>query len=190
MAIMVRLTLFQILGLLGGAFVLSAVAAADPPKQIRLAYSKDSGMHVSWNTVVKLEQPTVYYGTSPHHLRKKASSRTSVTYKTSTTYNNHVQLSGLKADTEYFYKPEGADEVFSFKTSRAAGNATPFTVAVVVDLGVMGADGLTTRVGNGAANPLKPGQHNTIQSLEESLPAFDFLWHRKNPLKFLVKGQN
>jgi acid phosphatase type 7 len=54
-------------------------------------------------------------------------------------------------------------------TARAAGDETPFTVVIVVDLGLTGADGLSTCVGpyGGAANPLGPHDLNTIQSLLE-----------------------
>ena len=46
----------------------------------------------------------------------------------------------------------------TFTTAREAGDEAPFTVAVVIDLGLMGADGLSTKVGpyGGAANPSWP----------------------------------
>jgi acid phosphatase type 7 len=36
---------------------------------------------------------------------------------------------------------------------------------------------LTTYVGVGAANPLKPGEVNTIQALANAKSSYDFLWH-------------
>lgn len=71
--------------------------------QHRLAYAGDTGMHVSWNTYSQLSKPTVRYGTSPHNLNMEASSNISVTYQTSTTYNNHVKITGLEPDTLYYY---------------------------------------------------------------------------------------
>lgn len=60
-------------------------------------------------------------------------------------------------------------------TAHAAGDETPFTFAVVVDVvdpGLMGADGLSMAVGphggaSAAANPPSPGELSTIPSLLE-----------------------
>jgi hypothetical protein len=152
------------------------------PMQTRIAYAGTSGMRVSWNTYDKIEFPTVFYGESPDLLIWPAISNESTTYETSTTWNNHVKLTGLRPNTKYYYRILGCDEStepYSFVTSRSAGDLTPFQVAVVVDLGTMGQLGLSTSVGKGAANPLAPGERNTIQALEAASPNFDFLWHRK-----------
>jgi hypothetical protein len=147
--------------------------------QLRLAYAGDTGMVVSWNTFSQLSRPTVRYGLSPHDLRETAWSTVSVTYPTSTTYNNHVQLKDLKPDTLYYYQPEFSNSTtpYTFRTSRPAGDGTPYSIAVVVDLGTMGPDGLTTHVGKGAANPLRVNEINTIQSLSQFKSGYDFLWH-------------
>lgn len=151
------------------------------PMQIHLAYAGPNGMHVSWNTYSQLSNPTVVYGLVPWFLNQRASSNVSVTYNTSTTYNNHVKLEGLLPDTQYFYQPQHSNvsTPFTFRTSRLAGDPRPFNVALAVDLGTMGADGLTTYVGKGASNPLAPGERNTIQALQDTDSQFDFLWHRK-----------
>lgn len=147
--------------------------------QLRLAYAGDTGMVVSWNTFSQLSRPTVRYGLSLHDLRETAWSTVSVTYPTSTTYNNHVQLKDLKPDTLYYYQPEFSNSTtpYTFRTSRPAGDDTPYSIAVVVDLGTMGPDGLTTHVGKGAANPLRVNEINTIQSLSQFKSGYDFLWH-------------
>ncbi|KAK4540463.1 hypothetical protein LTR36_009209 [Oleoguttula mirabilis] len=147
--------------------------------QIRLAYAGETGMYVSWNTYSQLTQPTVSYGKHPEDLTHSTSSNVSVTYQTSATYNNHVKLEGLEPGTQYYYQPQHSNvsKPFSFKTSRPAGDHTPFVVAVVVDLGTMGEDGLTTHVGTGAANPLTPGETNTIQSLQDYEDEYEFLMH-------------
>lgn len=152
------------------------------PMQLRLAYAGYGGMHISWNTFSRLEQPRLYFGTSPDCLDQEARSNISVTYPTSTTYNNHVKLTGLKPNTKYYYQPEFSTSIvpYYFVTSRAPGDHTAFTAALVVDMGTMGPLGLSTSVGDGGANPLEPGQNNTIQSLESMLPSFDFLWHRES----------
>lgn len=152
------------------------------PMQVRLAYASDTGMVVSWNTYEKLDHPTVRYGRIPEALHERASSDVSVTYPTSTTYNNHVKITDLEPNTLYYYQPVPSNEksLYSFKTSRPAGDLSSYSIAVAVDLGLMGPDGLTTHVGNGAANPLGPHDKNTIQSIEAVLEDIEFLWHRKS----------
>ncbi len=103
------------------------------PMQIRLAYAGPTAMYVSWNTYSQISHPTVRFGRFSWALDRTASSDVSVTYPTSTTYNNHVKITGLEPGT----------------------------------------------VGVGAANPLGPHDHTTIQILEQNMPLFDFLWHCK-----------
>jgi hypothetical protein len=155
-------------------------SSATIPMQVRLAYAGSTGMMVSWNTYSKLPNPTVSYGLTPS-LNLSASSNVSVTYNTSTTYNNHVKITGLKPGTLYYYQPQysNVSTPYTFQTSMAAGDATPFSIAVVVDLGVMGTGGLSTTVGAGAHSPLTPGENNTIQSLA-AVSDYSFLWHRKS----------
>ncbi len=151
------------------------------PMQIRLAYAGPTAMYVSWNTYSQISHPTVRFGRFSWALDRTASSDVSVTYPTSTTYNNHVKITGLEPGTKYYYLPEYSNTTipYSFTTSRVAGDQTPFTVAYVADLGLIGPDGLSTTVGVGAANPLGPHDHTTIQILEQNMPLFDFLWHCK-----------
>jgi hypothetical protein len=153
--------------------------------QIRLAYAGNTGMYVSWNTFSQVLSPTVKYGLSASNLNMTASSNVSVTYTTSLTYNNHVKITGLKSDTVYYYQPVGTlmnmnvTGPFNFTTSRPAGVAKEYSVAVVVDMGTMGSQGLTTSAGTGVSvnNTLKPGEINTIQSLTQYKDGFEFLWH-------------
>ena len=162
------------------------------PVQVRLAYAGPTGMQISWNTFSQLPTvPTVRYGLTPNHLQFISSPRNaeSVTYPTSLTFNNHVLLTDLRPDTKYFYQPAFANEtqIFSFKTSREKGDHTPYTMAVVVDLGLIGPQGLSTTVGKGAANPLLPGEINTMQSLRQD-NSWDFLWHRECTLSYSPLG--
>jgi hypothetical protein len=167
------------------ALMVGVAAAASSngtvPMQMRLAYAGPTGMTVSWNTFSQLSNPTVHYGLSALSLNETASSNISITYPTSTTYNNHVEIDGLLSDTVYYYLPQDSNITtpYSFKTSRPAGDGTEFAVAVVVDLGLIGPDGLSTSVGKGAANPLSPGETNTIQSLIQNMDSFDHLIHGK-----------
>lgn len=152
--------------------------------QLRLAYAGSTGMFVSWNTFEKLEKPTVHYGLSPWSLNKTASSDVSVTYPTSLTYNNHVKITGLEPDTTYYYLPEHLLHMetilpYAFKTSRPAGDQSSFAIAYIADMGTMGPQGLTTTAGSGVSsnNTLKPGEINTVQSLDAFGPSYEFLWH-------------
>lgn len=152
--------------------------------QIRIAYHGDDGMMVSWNTFDHVRRPSVFWGRSKEHLTNVASSAVSVTYPTSTTYNNHVLIKGLRPDTTYYYLPAQLNEdvcyePFNFTTSRRVGDKTPFSVAVVADLGTMGSKGLYTSAGTGVAptNVLKPGEKNTVDSLISTMGDYEFLWH-------------
>ncbi|KAH8884313.1 Metallo-dependent phosphatase [Thozetella sp. PMI_491] len=174
------------LALLAGLAWPAIVAASDPPSnsQIRLAYSGPTGMVVSWNTEAKLNSPTVLYGLSKDKLIYSASSKESVTYQSSLTYNNHVKLTGLLPDTTYYYMPsmglsnESSPGPWTFKTAKPAGDMSPYTIAFTCDLGTMGADGLTTSSGKGVAagGILKPGEKNTIDSLASSINTYDFVY--------------
>lgn len=155
--------------------------------QLRLAYAGDTGMTVSWNTFSKLERPTVLYGRYPWDMNRWASSDVSVTYNTSLTYNNHVRITGLEPDTVYYYLPislweeDPSTKPFTFRTSRPAGDHTPYSIAVVIDMGTMGPMGLTTSAGTGVSpnTILGPNDNNTIQSLTAVADDFDFILHRK-----------
>ncbi|KAK9384785.1 hypothetical protein V1515DRAFT_541334, partial [Lipomyces mesembrius] len=149
------------------------------PLQHRLAYAGTTGMTVSWNTYEQISEPTVYYGTNSWDLSSFATG-TSVTYVTSLTWSNHVNITGLMPDTQYYYIVSNTNcyncselTPYTFTTARSAGDYTPYTVAVAVDLGVMGSTGLSaTSKGKISAN-----DSTTIQSLARYMDGFDFFWH-------------
>jgi hypothetical protein len=107
----------------------------------------------------------------------------------SLTFNKHVKISGPTPDTTYYYVPVGLlkDNTttlpYTSRKIRPADDGTPYSVAVVVDMGTMRAQGLTTWAGKGAAstNILVKSKNNTIQSLKSVLDSFEFLWHRAPP---------
>lgn len=153
--------------------------------QVRSAYHGSTGITISWNTYSELANPTVHYGLNANHLDQIAVGNVSVTYNTSLTYNNHVQISGLLPNMQYYYLPEhllpdAVSEPFTFKTSRPWGDASPLRVAVVIDMGAMGDEGLTTYAGTGVPSQdvLMPGEQNTIQSLASQTSSYDFVAHR------------
>lgn len=145
-------------------------------------------MTVSWSSVALIENPQVWYGESPMSLFSVASGY-SVTYPTSRYYDHHVKITGLKPNTKYWYRVSHHNcpgcayrSTDTFTTARQPGDDTPFSIAVAVDLGLMGKDGLSTAVGplggsNGAQDPLGPRDLNTIQSLLQNRDAFEFLAH-------------
>ncbi|KAG9563418.1 Metallo-dependent phosphatase, partial [Aureobasidium melanogenum] len=152
--------------------------------QVRSAYHGSTGITISWNTYDELSNPTVHYGLNVNQLDQIATGNVSVTYNTSLTYNNHVQISGLLPNMQYYYLPEhllpdAVPEPFTFTTSRPLGDNTPLHVAVVIDMGAMGDEGLTTYAGTGVASQeiLLPGEQNTIQSLASQTSTFDFVAH-------------
>ena len=182
---------FNLLSALGAAAALvhpinALVSNSSINSQTRLAYAGTTGMVVSWNTFSQIDSPTVMYGLSPDAMTSVATSDVSVTYETSLTYNNHVKITGLQPDTMYYYRPttlmestESPSGPFNFKTGKPAGDMTPYSIAVVVDMGTMGPEGLYTSAGTGVAstNVLAPGEINTVQSLTSAIEQFEFLWH-------------
>jgi len=149
--------------------------------QVRLAYHGDRGMSISWNTNAKLDKPSVAFGTTMQ-LGGVVTSDQSFTYPTSSTYNNHVVITGLQPNTRYHYQPYCSDRIYSFTTARTAGDGHDFKFAMVGDMGTMGPDGLSTTVGKGAANPLKPGDKTSIDSLHELKESFDFVFHGQSTI--------
>ncbi|KAF8307934.1 Metallo-dependent phosphatase [Clavulina sp. PMI_390] len=152
------------------------------PVQTRLAFNGDTGMTVGWNTFEQLSNPKVYYGLSPNKLSLYASSHSSITYPTSRTWSNTVKITGLLPSTTYYYKIDSTNStVSSFKTARVRGDQTPFTAALVVDMGVFGPDGLSTRAtsytNQTITYPLKPGEHTTIQRLVAMKDQYEFVLH-------------
>ncbi|GMF13726.1 unnamed protein product [Phytophthora lilii] len=101
-------------------------------------------MTISWTTFTLDSDPTVW-GRSKSKLQVGADAKieTKSYYKDDDyeLYSYHAVVSGLTANTEYFYKVRNADHkhfqsgVSSFTTARAAGDDSPFTIAVYGDLG-------------------------------------------------------
>ncbi|KAF8307932.1 Metallo-dependent phosphatase [Clavulina sp. PMI_390] len=152
------------------------------PVQTRLAFNGDTGMTVGWNTFKQLSSPKVYYGSWPDQLWFSASSKSSITYPTSRTWANTVKLTGLTPSTTYYYKIDSTNStISSFKTARARGDQTPFTAALVIDMGVFGPDGLSTRTTSYTNQtitfPLKPGEHTTIQRMLAMKDQYEFVLH-------------
>ena len=152
------------------------------PVQQRIAIQSPSQISVAWNTYTKLAQACVQYGTSSKSLTSKACSNNAVTYPTSRTYFNTVQLTGLKPATNYYYKIVSTNSsVQHFFSPRVAGDTTPFTLNAVIDMGVYGADGYTIDMDMSKRSTiptLDPSlNHTTIGRLFNTLNQYEFIIH-------------
>ncbi|KAK9384810.1 Metallo-dependent phosphatase-like protein [Lipomyces mesembrius] len=100
-----------------------------------------------------IQNPTVYYGEDVWDL-SSAAMGISITYSSSLTWTNHVKITiGLKPDTTYYYIVSNTNcyncselAPYTFTTARVAGDFTPYTAAIVIDMGVMGPYGNPSRV--------------------------------------------
>ncbi|KAI5864185.1 Metallo-dependent phosphatase [Durotheca rogersii] len=152
------------------------------PGQQRLAINGPNSMTLGWNTFQKLSRPCVKYGTSSDKLDKEACSTSSVTYPTSRTHANVVTLTGLAPATTYFYKIESTNStVEHFFSPRTSGDKTPFTMNVVIDLGVYGADGFTIKQDERKRDTIPqidPSlNHTTINQLAKTVDDYEFIVH-------------
>jgi hypothetical protein len=140
-------------------------------------------MSVAWNTYQQLSKPCVAYGTTNTSLSHTAcgTAADSVTYPTSRTWSNHVLISGLQSTTTYYYQINSTNStVDSFTTGRTAGDTTPFTVSVVIDMGVYGAGGYTIKAPSQKREipSIQPSlNHTTIDRLFENRAGYDFVIH-------------
>jgi acid phosphatase type 7 len=133
---------------------------------------------VGWNTYEHLSQPCVNYGTSATVLNSRVCSSSSVTYPTSRTWSNAVSLTNLTSATTYYYQIVSTNSsVQQFFSPRTAGDKTPFTIDVVVDLGVYGADGFTTTKRDIIPSVVPSLNHTTIGALTNTVNDYEFVLH-------------
>jgi len=124
----------------------------------------------------------VQYGTSATSLTSETCSSTSETYPTSRTYSNAVVLTGLTPATTYYYKIVSTNSsVEHFVSPRTAGDRTPFTLSVVIDLGVYGVDGYTIQMDQTKRDTIPSIQpalnHTTIGRLATNIDDYEFVVH-------------
>ncbi|EGZ11265.1 hypothetical protein PHYSODRAFT_518590 [Phytophthora sojae] len=118
------------------------------PQQLHLAFAGEeagTGMAISWTTFKLDSAPMVWLGRTEAKLKVVANAEieTKSYYKDKDyeLYSYHAVVSGLKPNTKYFYKVGNAKNkhfqsgVSSFKTARASGDESPFTIAVYGDMG-------------------------------------------------------
>ncbi|KAK4545898.1 hypothetical protein LTR36_002462 [Oleoguttula mirabilis] len=138
-----------------------AVKPAGPkPKNnvnvIQLSYVP-SGINLHYQTPFGLgAAPTVHWGTHAHKLHQTSRGSTNTYDRTPpcsevavtqcSQFFHNVQLPNLAPDTTYYYQIPAANgttasQVLSFRTARVAGDTTPFTMAVLNDMGYTNAGG-------------------------------------------------
>ncbi|KAI9918261.1 hypothetical protein PsorP6_011446 [Peronosclerospora sorghi] len=118
------------------------------PQQFHLAFAGEeagTGMTVSWTTFALDTQPMVWLGRNATSLEEMKTAPIDVKnyYRDDDyeLYNYHATLTDLEPNTVYYYKVGNAEEkqfqssINSFKTARASGDSSAFTVAVYGDLG-------------------------------------------------------
>lgn len=152
------------------------------PVQQRIAIQSPTQISVAWNTYTKLDQACVQYGTSDSNLTSKACSSDSITYPTSRTHFNTVQLTELKPATTYYYKIVSTNSsTQQFFSPRIAGDTTPFAINAVIDMGVYGEDGYTIGMDmtkRSTIPSLQPSlNHTTIGRMFNTLDKFEFVIH-------------
>ncbi|KAJ5972582.1 uncharacterized protein N7479_002500 [Penicillium vulpinum] len=150
------------------------------PFQQRLAIYGPDAVSVGWNTYGKLEQSCVQYGLSKDNLNTKACSSLSTTYDPSRTWSNVAVLTGLKPATTYYYKIESTNStVGHFLSPRKPGDKTAFNMDVIIDLGVYGKDGYTTKSTKKDTIPVIDPEvnHTTIGRLAQTVDDYEFIIH-------------
>lgn len=123
---------------------------------ISLSYLPN-GINVHYQTPFGLGmKPSVIWGTGPGDLCNTVSGLTHTYDRTPpcslasvtqcSQFFHEVQITGLKAGTKYFYQIPAANgttksEILTFTTAQAAGDAKPFSIAVLNDMGYTNAGG-------------------------------------------------
>ncbi|KAF2101320.1 acid phosphatase AphA [Rhizodiscina lignyota] len=116
-----------------------------------------NGVNIHYQTPFGLgTAPLVHWGPKKNDLCNKAFGLTKTYDRTPpcsevvvtqcSQFFHDVQIGHLKSDTTYYYQIQAANgttasEVLSFKTSRAAGDKSPFSIGVLNDMGYTNAHG-------------------------------------------------
>ncbi|KAK0609673.1 Metallo-dependent phosphatase-like protein [Bombardia bombarda] len=148
------------------------------PVQQRLALAGPNAMTVGWNTYAAQSRPCVSYGLSAAALTQQQCSLESVTYPSSRTWANSVTLTGLTPSTTYYYKIVSTNSsVEHFLSPRTPGDKTPFAMDVVIDLGVYGENGFTTKKRDTIPTIDPALNHSTIGQLATNINNYELVIH-------------
>lgn len=122
----------------------NGVPRNNTPVHFHLAFAGEHGMAVSWETNTDTDQHMCKYGTSARNFNTRASG-SSVT--DTAIFTHTVILPKLAESTRYYYScgdpSVGMGEVFSFMSSLPVGSRTPFTVAIIGDMGIRQSNGVS-----------------------------------------------
>ncbi|KAI2684171.1 hypothetical protein CBS147317_8336 [Penicillium roqueforti] len=151
------------------------------PFQQRLTVYGPNAVSVGWNTYEQLNQSCVNYGLSETNLNTKACSSSSTTYDPSRTWSNVAVLTGLTPATTYYYKIDSTNSTIGhFLSPRTPGDRTAFTMDVIIDLGVYGKDGFTSKrnTKKDTIPVIEPElNHTTIGRLAETIDDYELVIH-------------
>ncbi|KAJ3162747.1 hypothetical protein HDU86_003720 [Geranomyces michiganensis] len=119
------------------------------PHSVRLAFAGSDGINIGFSSIAKFAgAPKIRYALKGKVPTTEVAG-TSRTYPGTTSYFHYVTVKGLEPFTEYDYvivgdsTYGGADsELFSFRTARAPGDHSPFTINMLGDMGLY--EGLPT----------------------------------------------
>ncbi|ETV66210.1 hypothetical protein H257_17258 [Aphanomyces astaci] len=142
------------------------------PRQIHLAYAgatPGTGMTVSWASYRRVNDSTLWVGTSPTDLTLATVAAETVSYYADDVYSlftYHATLTGLTPRSKYFYRVGSASDasnvspVYHFHTAREPrdDDDTSFEIAVYADFGERNAQ-------------------DTVSLLLGLKERFDFIWH-------------
>lgn len=127
------MNVLRILGILICCTILCIAAASETiPIQLRIAFGDNpkTSMSVMWQTEQTTKASIVQYGTSPNTLKQTAAGKRA-TYPQETGVLHEVLLTGLKPNTQYYYRagdPEGGwSGIYSFRTAPARVQDFVFT---------------------------------------------------------------
>ncbi|RQM13174.1 hypothetical protein B5M09_010989 [Aphanomyces astaci] len=143
------------------------------PRQIHLAYAgatPGTGMTVSWASYRRVNDSTLWVGTSPTDLTLATVAAETVSYYADDVYSlftYHATLTGLTPRSKYFYRVGSASDasnvspVYHFHTAREPrdDDDTSFEIAVYADFGERNAQDTVpymTTVGNHEAECYSP----------------------------------
>ncbi|CAG8901769.1 unnamed protein product [Penicillium egyptiacum] len=150
------------------------------PFQQRLTVYGPDAVSVGWNTYAQLGQSCVRYGLSESNLNTKACSSSSTTYDPSRTWSNVVVLTGLNPATTYYYEIDSTNSTIGhFLSPRKPGDKTAFNMDVVIDLGVYGKDGYTSKSAKKDSIPVVEPElnHTTIGRLAKTVDDYELIIH-------------
>lgn len=125
-------------------FLAVDLLAAASPLNVHVAFGDGSDISVSWQVPKDASCDSLHYGNHPDSLHERVESQKDCSLYKGDSFR-HVVLTGLKYNSEYFYKLACSDKVGYFRTAAEPGSSESFKFAVYGDLGpIRGENTLST----------------------------------------------